>query len=73
MKLPRYFIVGERPVQFVATADGGMDVQALNWSTGPFVRDMSYLTRCSLGDAEVNEVDEKTFAEQLALIRERLR
>lgn len=65
MDLPRYFIVGERPVKFIPTPDGGMDVVALDWKTGEFVREMRYLTRCTYGDPEVDEVDEATFREKL--------
>lgn len=66
MDLPRYFIVGDRPVQFVPTAEGGMDVQAYDWPTGDFVREMGYLSRCLGPDVEVDEVDEATF---LAAVR----
>ena len=34
MDLPRYFIVGNRPVKFVKTEDGGMSVQVFDWSNG---------------------------------------
>ena len=30
MDLPKYFIVGNRPVKFVETEDGGMTVQAFD-------------------------------------------
>lgn len=66
MDLPRYFLVGDRPVQFVATADGGLDVLALDWATGAFVRDMGYLSRCHLGGGEVDEVDAEEFAAKVA-------
>jgi hypothetical protein len=66
--LPRYFIVGARPVQITATPDGGLDCLALDWQTGRMTRDMAYLTRC-IGphpDVEVDEVDEATFRRALA-------
>ena len=66
MDLPRYFIVGERPVKFVATADGGMDVLSLDWQTGTFVREMRYLTKCSQGGGEVDEVEEPEFEAKVA-------
>ncbi len=44
MELPLYCIIGARPVKGVATADGGMDVLAYDWTTGEFVRAMAYLT-----------------------------
>lgn len=68
MTLPRFFLVGDRPVQFVATADGGMDVLALDWATGLFIRDMRYLTRCSQGGGEVDEVDAAEFDAKVATI-----
>jgi hypothetical protein len=63
MNLPRFFIVGERPVRFVATPEGGMDVQAYDWSTRRFVRDMSYLSRCTgpAPSVECDELDEDAF------------
>lgn len=66
MDLPRYFIVGERPVKFVSTPDGGMDVLALDWKTGEFVREMRYLARCTHGDPEVDEVEQAAFDEKVA-------
>lgn len=65
MELPRYFRVGDRPVKFVATPDGGMDVLALDWDTGQFVRAMQYLTRCMEGDVEVDELEEAEWLEHL--------
>jgi len=65
--LPRYFIVGERPVKFVATPDGGMDVLAFDWKTGEFVREMRYLSKCSQGGGEVDEVEEGAFEAKVAL------
>lgn len=68
MTLPRYFIVGDRPVQFVATADGGMDVLAQDWATGTFVREMRYLSRCLQGDSEVDEVEADEFEAKVATL-----
>lgn len=68
----RYFIAGARPVKLVPTPDGGLDVQAIDWETGAFVREMSYLSRISRGDHEIDEVDAKHFAGEVALIRERI-
>ena len=68
MKLPRYFIVGDRPVKFVATAAGGMDVLAWDWEFRKFTRHMEYLTSCSHGTPEVDEVEETQFLLHLGKI-----
>ncbi len=68
MELPRYFIVGERPVKFIATPEGGMDVVAWDWKLRKFTRHMEYLTRCSQGDPEVDEVEATAFLLQLGKI-----
>lgn len=69
MNLPRYFLVNGRPVRFVATPDGGLDVEALDWGTGGFTRAMEYLTRCLTGDTDVDEVDTAAFDDRVARIR----
>lgn len=43
MDLPRYYIVGLRPVKVVETEERGMAIYALSWKTGEFVLDMWYL------------------------------
>lgn len=71
MDLPRFFICGNRPVKFVATEDGGMDVLAYDWRTGEFVREMGYLSRCSLGtDPETDEVSRDDFDSHVASLRQ---
>ncbi len=70
-KQDEYFIVGDRPVTFVQLADGGMDVQAYDWDTGGFVRDMSYLTRCIFGHGDIDVVDRVTFEAHVAALRAR--
>lgn len=75
MDLPAYFIVGDRPVRFLPTPEGGLDIEALNWQTGAFERDMSYLTRC-LGPSpseEADQVDEATFWRQVEAMRTRMK
>ncbi|MBI5610531.1 MAG: hypothetical protein HY902_16765 [Deltaproteobacteria bacterium] len=69
MQLPRYFLVGDRPVRFVATPGGGMDVQAFDWATGHFARDMGYLTRCCQGGGEIDEVEATEFDQRVARLR----
>lgn len=74
MKLPRYFLVGDRPVKAVATPEGGLDLLAWEWKTGAFVREMWYLTRVMMGtDPEVDEIDAAAFDAQCARLRARLR
>lgn len=71
MKLPRYFIVGARPVKLVETPEGGMDVLAWEWGTGRFVRELRYLARVTGGtDVEVDEVDAAAFERHCAELRE---
>jgi len=69
MDLPRYCIVGRRPVKLVETADGGMDCLAYDWSSGELVRNMDYLTRACLPDGEVEVVSVEQFDAQLAQLR----
>jgi len=69
MKLPAYYVVGARPVKAQATAEGGMDVLAYDWDSGEFRRDMSYLTRLTLPDAEVESLTEEEFARRVAELR----
>ena len=70
--VPRYFIVGARPVRLVPQADGGLDVEAIDWTTGEFRRDLSYLSRVLGHDTDVDEVTEDEFERHVALIRGRL-
>lgn len=66
LTLPMYCIVGRRPVKAVATDEGGMDIQAYNWDTGEFERDMSYMMSITFGDADhVSEAEFLTCVEAL--------
>ena len=73
MKLPAYFVVGARPVKAVATAQGGMDILAYDWDSGELRRDMSYLSRLTLPDAEVESVTEEAFERRVAGLRAKTR
>lgn len=73
MVLPRYFKVGARPVKFVSTPAGGMDVLAFDWKTGQFVRAMQYLSRCSEGDPEVDDMEEGEFLEYVKKLRSEIK
>lgn len=57
--LPRYYIVNDRPVRFIPTGDGGMDIEALNIRTGEFERAMEYLTKVMEPFADVDTVSEE--------------
>ena len=63
--LPRYYAVNDRPIQFVATPEGGMDVLVMNLRTGEFERNMDYLwvmtARGSKPHADVDSLSEAQF------------
>jgi hypothetical protein len=65
-----YCIVGRRPVKAVPTDEGGMDIQAYNWDTGEFERDMSYLMSITFGDAD--HVSEAEFLSCVEALRREL-
>lgn len=71
MELPRYCIVGLRPVKLVETNDGGMDCLAYDWDSGELVRNMDYLSRACLPDDEVEVVGVEQFDAHLARLRAR--
>jgi hypothetical protein len=52
------------------TEDGGMDVQAFNWDTGEFERDIGYLTTILVGDSE--HVSEEEFNAHVERLRREL-
>lgn len=60
-KLPLYMIFGRRPVKFIPTSDGGMDVLAFDWKSGGFKRDLSYLSKVFKHSPEAEEVNEEEF------------
>lgn len=68
MDLPRYFIVGNRPVKFVKTEDGGMSVQVFDWSNGNFVRNLNYLLEAIYSD-ETEEVTKEQFLSHVDSLR----
>ena len=74
-KLPLFMIFGRRPVKFISTPDGGMDILAFDWKSGEFKRDMSYLSKYFKHSAENEEVNEEDFdlyvKELISEIRER--
>jgi hypothetical protein len=70
--LPRYCLVGARPVRALPTPDGGMTVEALDWKTGEFLRDLSWTERILGGHGEVDYLTEGEFAWEVARIRARI-
>lgn len=73
LSLPAYYVVGDRPVKMVPTPEGGLDVLAYQWKTGEFQRDMSYLSRVTGTDVEVDVVTEAEFDVRVARLRAELR
>lgn len=73
MKTPMYCIVGERPVKAILEPDG-FGVYALNWETGNFDLDLSYLERIYFGSMdEVEELSQDEFEKHIEMIsKERL-
>lgn len=69
LDLPRFAIVGARPVKAIDTPDGGMDVLAYNWESGEFDRDMEYLSRLFMPDGEVEIVSEDQFNQAVAALQ----
>ncbi|HSI06628.1 MAG: HD domain-containing protein [Myxococcota bacterium] len=69
--LAGFFLVGDRPVQAVVTADGGLDVLAYDAKTASFVRDMSYLARITAPRDGTREVSREAFEEALQALRKR--
>ena len=73
MQLPRYCIIGARPVKAIETEDGGMDVLAYDWRPGEFARDMGYLTRVTLPDEEVEIISAEEFDAYVAELHAKLK
>ena len=59
--LPWCFAVNDRPVQVVATADGGADVMTLDPQTGEFIRDMNQLAIYFEGGRDVDDLTKEQF------------
>ncbi|MFH1464015.1 MAG: hypothetical protein ABIO70_06500, partial [Pseudomonadota bacterium] len=72
LTLPLYCIVGARPVRAIATPDGGMRVEALDWKTGALVPEPTWASRILMGYGEVDYVTEAEFDAALATARARI-
>lgn len=70
MDLPRYFLLGARPIKLEETDDGGMDCLAWNWERDQFERDMSLVRRVlNPGPREVDELNEQEFREACECVK----
>lgn len=71
--LPWYYALNDRPIQFVETPEGGMEVLALNLRTGEFERDMGLLW-VSTGKpfADIDQLDEAGFERLVQMHRDDL-
>lgn len=71
LNLPKveYYAVNDRPVKIVPTANGGGTVLVMNWETGKFESDMSYLSRCYDPDQDVDQFSEQSFNQYVEELR----
>lgn len=60
-KLPLFIIFGRRPVKFINTKEGGLDILAFDWNSGEFKRDLSYLSKLFTYSPEMEELNKKEF------------
>jgi hypothetical protein len=58
---PRFFMVGETPVKFVAPPGGGLTVRRMDPKSGVFVYGMEFYALALSSDPNVDEVDEQQF------------
>lgn len=68
---PKYFLVGSRPVMFLLRIDGEVDAMAYEWSTGEFVKEMTYLTG-AVHAARPCEITEEEFIDVVENLRRQL-
>ncbi|MEL6500726.1 MAG: hypothetical protein AAFR62_00235 [Cyanobacteria bacterium J06629_2] len=64
-----YYTVNDRPVKMISTADGGRRVLVLNWQTGEFEADMSYLSRCYNPEQDVEQLSQAMFERYVSQLR----
>ncbi|SHK83691.1 hypothetical protein SAMN05444266_101313 [Chitinophaga jiangningensis] len=70
--VPKYFIVGNRTVQLLPLANGGIEILKLDWDTGRFVPGEDYLPKVMFGKDEVERVSEDEFIQQTERMRREL-
>ena len=66
---PRYFLFGRRPVKAFRTPDGGLDVEAYQWETGKFAREMLLGTQVVMGGDDVEQITEAQFKAAVEALR----
>jgi hypothetical protein len=72
--LPRYYIVGERPVKMIRTEAGGLGAYALNWTTGEFVLAMKYLAEIyKIERDDVERIPEEEFNRKVEELRKKIK
>ncbi|MEL6578432.1 MAG: hypothetical protein AAFQ14_01665 [Cyanobacteria bacterium J06621_12] len=64
-----YYTVNDRPVKMMPTEDGGRTVLVLNWQTGEFEADMSYLSRCYNPEQDVDRLSEAKFDQYVSELK----
>lgn len=72
MSLPQYLAINDRPVKFVQRADGGLDVMALDMSTGEWDREPKYLEIYFEGGRDVDVLTKEQFDAAVAAARARV-
>jgi hypothetical protein len=68
-RYPKYFAVNDRPGKLVSTADGGLDVIALDMQTGEWVRDYDFLHAVYGSGRDVDKLTEEEFDALVAKTR----
>lgn len=69
---PWYFLVDDRPLKVMPSADGGMDVLILDPDTGELKQDLAYLAYCFEPGQNVQRLSASEFETQVAQIRANL-
>ena len=71
--LPRYFIIGLRPVKVVRNEEGGVGCLAYDWDTGEFKLAWDYLDRIFFGKGDdIEEVSAIEFEKSVEELNSRL-
>lgn len=68
---PEYFLVGDLPVKFLPTPEGGRAVLRMSWTTGAFELDLAMWDRINYTHGGVRQVPRDRFIEHVEAIRAR--